>query len=162
MMNSLWDRKLSRTRALGSYLFLLLIVLHAAGCTSQSAIIKDENSYIWKAENYYHQKEYVKAKKELKSILIKNPKDIEALFLLGVISGKQGSTSASRKTFKKIISLDPQYSKAYYNIGVLYANSKSAGDRQNSIKYFDKFLELEPDTELRQELEQWKAYHLNH
>lgn len=148
--------------AFGSYLFLLLIAALIVSCTSQSAIIKDEKSHTKPAENYYHQKEYDKAKEELKSILIKNPNDIEALFLSGVISGKQGSTSASRKAFEKIISLDPQYSKAYYNLGVLYANSKSAEDKQNSIKYFDKFLELEPDTKFRQELEQWKSYHLNH
>lgn len=162
MMNIFWDRKANQTPALGCHIFLLLIAVNVAGCASQNAIIKDENSHTWIAEHYYHQKEYDKAKKELKSILIKNPNDIEALFLLGVISGKQGSTNSSRKAFKKIISLDPQYSKAYYNIGVLYAKSKSAVDRKNSIKYFDKFLELEPDTELRQELEQWKSYHLNH
>lgn len=162
MMTIYWDKKSNRTPTLGCYLFLLSIATLIAGCASQRVLIKDENSHLWQAEDYYHQKKYDKAKEELKSILIKNPNDIEALFLLGVISGKQGSTSASRKTFKKIISLDPQYSKAYYNLGVLYANSKSADERQNSIKYFDKFLELEPDTELRQELEQWKSHNLNH
>lgn len=162
MMTVFFDKKSNRTPALGCYLFLLSIAALVGGCATQNALIKDENSYIWQAENYYHQKKYDKAKEELKSILIKNPNDIEALFLLGVISGKQGSTRTSRKTFKKIISLDPQYSKAYYNLGVLHANSKSAEDRQNSIIYFDKFLELEPDTEFRQELEQWKSNQSNH
>ena len=162
MMIILGDRKSNQAMAFGCYLILLLIAVLVAGCASQSAIKKDEDSHTKLADEYYHQKEYNKAKDELQSILMKNPKDIEALFLLGVISGKQGATNASRNAFKKIISLDPQYSKAYYNLGVLYAKSKSSEDIQKSIKYFDRFLELEPDTKLRQELEQWKAYHLNH
>jgi tetratricopeptide (TPR) repeat protein len=140
---------------------LLLIAVLVAGCSLQSATIKDENSRRKLADDYYHQKEYDKAKNELQSILIQNPNDIQALFLLGVIYGKQGSTNASCHAFKKTISIDPYYSKAYYNLGVLYAKSKTPENIQNSIKYFDKFLELEPETRLRQEIEQWKFYHLN-
>lgn len=156
------DHKSNQPTGFVGCIFLLLIAALVAGCSSLSALGKDGNSRRMMADDYYHQKEYDKARHALQSILIKKPNDLESLFLLGLIDGKQGETSASCHTFKKIISIDPFYSKAYYNLGVLYAKSESPGDIQDSIHYFDKFLELEPDSKFRYEIEQWRSHHLNH
>ncbi len=161
MMNIFGDQKSVRRIRYGWYVICLVITLFAAGCASQSNAVNDGSSRRKLAEEYYLHKAYDKAKHELESILLENPKDIESLFLLGLIYGKQGSMNVSCSAFKKIISIDPQYSKAYYNIGVLYARSKSPEGIQAGMKYFDKFLELEPASKLRKDIEEWESRHLN-
>lgn len=159
MLNISGNPKPSRRIRLGWCILCLLIASLAAGCASQGGAINEKDGRIKLAREYYRQQKLEKAKHELESILLKNPKDIESLFLLGLIYGKQGSMKVSRSAFEKIISIDPQYSKAYYNIAVIYAKSKSPKDIRTSIRYFDKFLELEPGSKLRRDIENWKSEH---
>ncbi len=149
----------SRRIRLGWCILCLLIASLAVNCASQGSTINEKDGRIKLAREYYRQQKLEKAKHELEIILLKNPKDIESLFLLGLIYGKQGSMNVSRSAFEKIISIDPQYSKAYYNIAVIYAKSKSPKDIRTSIRYFDKFLELEPGSKLRRDIENWKSEH---
>ena len=162
MMLFFYDKNPYISKRFGLSVVLILTAMLVSACSSQSTLLKDENNSRALADQYYNQKEYDKAKHELQSILIENPDDVGSLFRLGVIYGNEGSTNASYKAFKKVISINPNYSKAYYNLGVLYAKSKSTKSIQLSINYFNKFLELEPDTQYRQEIEQWKSRHLNH
>lgn len=161
-MSVIVHKKPDRSMRFGLSMVLLLTIVLFSACSPQSTLLKGDNDRRALADHHYTKKEYHKAKDELQSILIENPDDAESLFRLGVIYGNEGSTNASYKAFKKVISIDPNYSKAYYNIGVLYANSKSATGIKISVRYFNKFLELEPDTQYRQEIERWKSSHLNH
>jgi tetratricopeptide (TPR) repeat protein len=162
MMGVILHKKTDTSMRFGLSMVLLLTALLFPACSSQSTLLKGDKNRRALADHYYNKKEYHKAKDELQSIVIENPDDAESLFRLGVIYGHEGSTNASYTAFKKVISIDPNYSKAYYNIGVLYANSKSATGKKISVRYFSKFLELEPDTQYRQEIERWKSSHLNH
>jgi tetratricopeptide (TPR) repeat protein len=162
MMSIFINNASGKWMGLSRYMVVLLAAALVSACSYQSTRLKGEHRHRLLADQYYKQKEYAKAKDELQSILIENPHDVGSLFRLGVIYGNEGSTNASYNAFKKVISIDPNFSKAYYNLGVLYANSHSKNGVQLSIKYFDKFLEMEPGTPYRREIQQWKSRHLNH
>jgi superkiller protein 3 len=80
---------------------------------------------------------------------------------LGVVYGHQGLIKESRAAFEKVISIDPKYSKAYFNLGVLYSNGKSENSLMKSIHYFDTYLSLEPEANEKDMIERWKLIHAN-
>lgn len=152
---------------LGCGIVLLLMVIWACAGHERSALSKFESyNYSKKpvnhkdlAEEYYHQKQYEKAKSELRLALMENPRDVDAHFRLGVIYGKEDAVKESRIEFERVIAIDPQYSKAYYNLGVIFSKEDTPGSLEKSIEYFDKFLELEPDSAQKQQIEQYKYSH---
>jgi Tfp pilus assembly protein PilF len=113
------------------------------------------------AEYYYRVKKFDKAKPELLLVLKKDPGNADAHFRLGVIYAKEGSKEQSIQEFRKVLSLDAGHAKAYYNLGVLHAAGNSDADVATSIRYFDVFLKLEPDSAHRESIEQWKSKHVN-
>lgn len=152
------------TRAKGPIHVLQVILFVTAaflsGCAAQnSQMTADSNKK--KADAHYQKKEYEKAKKELLLVLKKSPYDVDAHYRLGVIYAKEESKEESRSAFEKVLSLDPEYSKAYYNLAVLHAKGDSQDDVKKSIRYFDQYIELEPDSEHRQMIENWKSRHTN-
>ena len=111
------------------------------------------------AEQYYGKKRYTKSKSELNKVLEDNPGHVDAHYKLGVIYGKEGEIKDGIREFEKVISIDPDYDKAYYNLGVLHASLGNAESIKIAKGYFDRFLELKPDTELRSQIESWKMRH---
>jgi tetratricopeptide (TPR) repeat protein len=130
-------------------------------CASPNGIVDIDGNHRERAEYYYKAKQYEKAKKELLIVLKENPDDVKSNFRLAVIYGKKGLINESRSAFEKVLSIDPEYSKAYFNLGVLYSNGESAEHIKKSIKYFETFLVLEPDAKQRQEIEKWKAIQIS-
>lgn len=146
--------------AIAIVVVITFITVFFGACASQTGPEKIDGSHRDKADHYYKSKQYDKAKRELLSILKESPDDLEANFRLAVIYGTEGLINESRSAFLKVLSIDPQYSKAYYNLGVLYSNEESADYIEKSIEYFEAFLELEPEAKQRQEIEKWKAIQL--
>ena len=113
------------------------------------------------ADQYYTKKEYEKAKQELLLVLKESPDDVQSNYRLGVVYAKEESLDKSRRAFKKVLTIDPNHSKAYYNLGVLHAKGDSQDDIKKSIRYFDKYLVLEQDSEHRPQIEKWKLRHIS-
>jgi tetratricopeptide (TPR) repeat protein len=129
-------------------------------CANQNSLMNAEDIHKKRADEYYRKGEYEKAKQELLWVLKAAPDDVKANFRLGVIYGNEGSVEKSREAFKKVLSLDPGYSKAYYNLAVLYTKGDSQNDVKQSIQYFSKYLEIEPNSKHRRMIEKWK-WHAN-
>ena len=136
---------------------IIFITVVFLACASQTSTVKSDGNHRERADYFYKAKQYDKAKQELSIILKEFPDDVESNFRLAVIYGNDGLINKSRSAFEKVLSIDPEYSKAYFNLGVLYSNGESADHIKKSIKYFDTFLELETDAKQRQEIEKWKT-----
>jgi tetratricopeptide (TPR) repeat protein len=150
------DKRKGKRKVIRIQVVLTFIVLFFCACASQTSTKISKENHEARADFYYKSKHYDKAKKELLIILKESPDDVESNFRLAVIYGKEGLIDESRSTFEKVVLIDPEYSKAYFNLGVLYSNGESADHIQKSIEYFDTFLELEPDAKQRHEIENWK------
>jgi Tfp pilus assembly protein PilF len=136
-----------------AFCFLVVIV---SSCATQGSQMTSEDLHKKMADEYYRQRDYKKAKQELLWVLQAAPDDVETNFRLGVIYANEGFVEKSRGAFEKVLFLDSDYSKAYYNLAVLYAKGHSQNEVNQSIRYFDKYLELEPDSEHRYMIEKWK------
>lgn len=157
MMSGIYGKKSGRWPGFRIQVGLFLIAAIFLDCASQSDTVRSGGNHRELADYYYKEKKYDKAKHELLMILRENPDDVESNFRLGVIYGNEGLINESRTAFEKVLSINSEYSKAYYNLGVLYSKGDSAEHIQKCMKNFNKYLELEPDAVQRKEIEKWKA-----
>ncbi len=83
---------------------------------------------------------------EVYNIILKyNPEDEYAILNLGVSYEKLLLYDLAKQQYEKVILLNNKNVSAYYNMAVLYWYEK---DWNNSIKYFNEVLKIQPDNEL--------------
>ncbi|HEV7517152.1 MAG TPA: tetratricopeptide repeat protein [Thermoanaerobaculia bacterium] len=66
----------------------------------------------------------------------------DSLFKQGVKLFNNNQIPQALQTFEQVLTVDPKYSKAYYMLGLSYANS---GDTAKAKEHLKKFLELAPN-----------------
>lgn len=75
----------------------------------------------------------------------------QALNELGLIALGKGKPKNAINTFNKIIERNPQYSYAYYNLGLAY---QEIGDYNNSVANYRKYMKYVSDAAEKQEVEE--------
>ena len=90
--------------------------------------------------------EFEKAQEVWKSILAKNPYDVEALFFQAITLRKLKNVSESLKHFDSIINLSPDNATFYSERGVTLFHAK---EFKASLKDLNKAAELEPNNPYR-------------
>ena len=70
------------------------------------------------------------------------PKSIFLLSLLGNVNSELGNYNEAIINFEKIIEIDPHFSEAYYNLGVVYKNFRKI---DNAIKNYEKCIKIDPN-----------------
>lgn len=117
--------------------------------------------YIRQGINYGMAGEHDKAIKEFKQALRIDPECLSAYINLGNAYMKEKSIDEAIDIYKKAIEIDAgaESSIAYLNLGAIYLNIKR--DYPQAVKYLEKFVELEPDSEkskrIRQQIRQLRA-----
>lgn len=86
------------------YIFLIFLLV---SCSSLETRKNEKNYQILKALNYYSINEKSEALKIYKSILKKDPQNIDIMRECGVITAQLGEIDQSKKYFKKILEIDP-------------------------------------------------------
>ena len=136
-----------------------VLLIFLSSCSTNKNIPFAENTEINKhmerANKNYEIGFYKKAEGELRWIIKQYPNDADSHFKLGVIYGKQGLTKKSCHEFLKTISINPDYAKANYNLGVLFMNDDSVCRYETVAYFFEKYLTLDPSSEHRESIERW-------
>lgn len=83
------------------------------------------------------------------------PQDAEIHNRLGNEYCESGEFEKAVREYEEAISIYPDYVDAYYNLGVTYYHDLK--DYQKAANYFQKFLELEPDTPDAKSIQEWLA-----
>jgi Tfp pilus assembly protein PilF len=78
------------------------------------------------------------AERVLQAILIQDSHHSAALNLFGILEIKRGHTDLAKMYFERAVSDNPDLAQAYMNLGIL---AQDAGETQQAISYFKKFLE---------------------
>ncbi len=87
--------------------------------------------------------EKIKAKAAFEQALKIDPDNIEALLGLGRLLTEMGDYDSCRKLFQKAIELKPDYYAPYASMGISYYKTSA----RDSVKWFDKALELNPEAD---------------
>lgn len=59
-----------------------------------------------------------------------------------MLIGEQDDLQATQEAWERVIAVDPDYGRAWYNLGLLFAQQ---GDRQTAITYLDQGMSVSPD-----------------
>lgn len=88
----------------------------------------------------------------LEKYLKQEEDDVDAHFTLGLIYYKMGQLEKSRYELLTAVSLDENHVKSYYNLGIVYSDLKN---KEKAAFFFKKYLNLEPQSPLRNEISSW-------
>lgn len=100
---------------------------------------KEEEEYQRKLEEWKRQKEAIEKQNQEKLSSLGAQKGSKARFKAGNDYYKQGDYAAAVREFQEAIRLDPNYQRAYANLGLAY---KKLGDFQSAIANYDKAVHM--------------------
>jgi protein O-GlcNAc transferase len=86
--------------------------------------------------------QFAEAETLYKKIVSTNPKNFDALHLLGVVCSETGNYEDAEKSFRAALSIDPKFPPCYHNFGLYFVKRKQY---QAAIEQFDKALALFPE-----------------
>ena len=78
-------------------------------------------------------------------------KKLNIYFNRGIMYLKSGQPDSAEIQFNRVLELDSNYARAYGYLGKIYLDR---GDKNRAIDYYLKVLELDPDNELRPQIEE--------
>lgn len=81
------------------------------------------------------------AKDYLKQSLGMNPKDAEAMMLMGIAKGSSGNYQEAASNFYKVLESEPKNAQAYFNLGITFRNS---GQMTRADSMFQEAARLDP------------------
>ncbi len=83
------------------------------------------------------------AKQYLKQLIVLDPYDLEAYFLLGQCYAKEGQWYKAIHAFHKMLDLDERYEDVFYNLALAY---KAVDDEEKAKYYFGEAISCGPET----------------
>jgi len=78
---------------------------------------------------------------DLKPVLDKNPKDSNALYLMGMAYLKKKMYAEATTPLVKVTELSPKFAAAYYQLGICY---QGLNDSATALEYYEKAMALDP------------------
>lgn len=102
----------------------------------------ETNPTIQQAIDYVNDGQLAEALEICLAILNTNGDDVDALHVGGIIAFQQGEMETALKLVGKAVELDPAFTAAYLNLGLIY---QSLGKTDEAGACFHKVLELDPD-----------------
>ncbi|MBL7996475.1 tetratricopeptide repeat protein [bacterium] len=114
--------------------FLVVVLFSMAYAVSAQEKASEEEEYQRKLEAWKKQKEMIEKQNQEKLSSVNSQKGAKARFKAGNEYYKQGDYAAAVREFQQAVKLDPEYQKAYTNLGLSY---KRLGDFQSAIRNYD-------------------------
>jgi tetratricopeptide (TPR) repeat protein len=115
----------------------------------------DPNNYdaiVGIGNSYYDLGNPPKAIEYYERALKARPNDALVMVDMGSMYRQMGDPDKALELFQKAISSNPNLPQAYFNLGMIYRMEKH--DLQGAAKAWQKYLELDPNSEARQFLEE--------
>lgn len=113
-----------------------LVALISCGGAEERAI-----KYLDKANEYFVEKNYKKAKVEIKNVLQINPKNSDARVLLAKINQKEGEHRNAFQNFLTAAEDDPKQAEARIELAKIYL---AGGREEEARSYIDQILAVDP------------------
>ncbi len=119
----------------------LLLPAMALCMVSCSGAEERESKYLQRANTYFSDNNYPKAKIEIKNVLQINPKNSKARVLLGKINQKEGEYRQALANFSAAVEEDPKQIDARLELAKIFL---SASRDTDASKYINEVLAIDP------------------
>ncbi len=122
--------------------FLITLLASSFLLVSCSGAEEREKKYLLRADKYFTEKNYAKAKVEIKNVLQINSKNSKARVLLGKVSLSEGDFRQALANFNTAAEEDPKQIDARVELARIYL---SANKDAEAKKYIDEVLVIDPN-----------------
>lgn len=116
------------------------VVLASQIQVEEAGRLKEMEGQVKEAFEKIRQKDYDGGIVILKDVLAKNPKDSNALYLVGLSYCKKQMYAEAIAALTQVVQLVPKFPPAYFELGICYQNQ---GEKEKALEYFQKTLELD-------------------
>ena len=117
------------------------VVMASAEVIQEAERMKQAAAGVKEAAEKIRQGDYDGALVDLKPILEKNPKDSNALYLVGMAYLKKKMWAEAVEPFQQVIEASPKFAAAYYQLGVTY---QQLADSDKALEHYRKAMGLDP------------------
>lgn len=117
------------------------VVLARQEFVQESQRMKEADAGVKDAAEKIRLGDYDNAIAALQAILGKNPKDSNALYVIGMAYLKKKMWPEAIPPFLQVVDLNPKFAAAYYQLGVCYQQQK---ELQKAVEYYQKAMDLDP------------------
>jgi tetratricopeptide (TPR) repeat protein len=117
------------------------VVLATQEFVQESARMKEAAAGVKDAAEKVRLGDYETAISKLKAILDKDPKDSNALYIVGMAYLKKKMWPEAVQSFLQVVDLSPKFAAAYYQLGICY---QQQGELQKALEYNQKAMDLDP------------------
>ncbi len=122
--------------------FWLLLPILTLCMVSCSGAEEREGKYLQRADKYFSESNYPKAKVEIKNVLQINPKNAKARVLLGKINQKEGEYRQALANFSAAVEEDPKQVDARLELAKIFLSASRDAD---ASKYIKEVLAIDPN-----------------
>jgi len=116
------------------------VVLPSQAQVEEAGRMKEMEGQVKEAFERIRQKDYDGSITILKEALAKDPKDINALYLIGLSYSKKQMYAEAIEALTQVIALVPKFAPANFELAICYQNQ---GDNEKALEYYEKTLELD-------------------
>jgi tetratricopeptide (TPR) repeat protein len=113
------------------------------------------NHLLLKGEAHFEKKEYAKAQATFGQVIKSASFSELAHFRLGLIYFVQKQPMKSYQQFLKVITINPNYTKPIYSLGVLHASKGRLYNVDMVTFFFNRFLQIAPDSDSEEKINKW-------
>jgi tetratricopeptide (TPR) repeat protein len=117
------------------------VVMVSAEVIAEAEMMKEAAASVQAAAEKVRGGDYDGALAALAPILEKNPKDSNALYILGLAQMKKGRWAEAEAAFLQVVEIVPKFAAAYYQLGICYQQSERTED---ALAAYAKAMELDP------------------
>ncbi|MGA2362262.1 MAG: tetratricopeptide repeat protein [Candidatus Aminicenantales bacterium] len=117
------------------------VVLASEELVRETNRLKETEAAVKAAAEKIRQGDFDGAISGLKPVLEKNPKDSNALYLIGLAYLKKNMFPEASAAFVQVTELAPKFAPAYYQLGVCYQQQK---ELEKALESYRKAMELDP------------------
>ena len=130
-----------RTQTMMQKIEIPPVILTTQEFAQESLRMREAASGVKEAAEKIRLGDYDGAVSELKAILEKNPKDSNALYLMGMAYVKKKDWVEAIAPFLHVIELNPNFAAAHYHLGVCY---QQHDEPEKALECYRKAAELDP------------------
>lgn len=117
------------------------VVMVSAEVLAEADRMKQAAAGVQTAAEKVRSRDYDGALASLKPVLDKNPKDPNALYILGMARQKKGEWGEALAAFLEVNALSPGFAAAHYQAGVSY---QQTGETDKALASYGRAMELDP------------------
>jgi tetratricopeptide (TPR) repeat protein len=119
------------------------VTLVAQSVIAKAEELKEAEAEIKEAARLLQQGDVDGAEAILSETLAKNPKDANALYLMGICRIKKKDYAAAVASLTEVTKENPNFPGAYIQLGICYQDQ---GDREKALEYYQKAMDLDPES----------------